>query len=457
MEVEGITAMNTDGIEGCNLENDQISQTKCNDLKEGNGKLSVDDKERKKILNWMEDGKTPTVNLSDYEDLDDYEDEEHANIMMDVSEEEAPPVDKKQKVKKHRVKRAATKNKTENEGIKGNNFGTQKRKSTTEDTSVANRKRGANKRKLFHTPSPSNIGDKEGVPKKTNQVESSGLSSIGISTIDCIGKTLPKTWKSRFTVTTEMGLTMDELQVATYIFSLEAEFKEVIFKQRNARATIRELDCLCPGKIVEDEIIRLMAMRNTWRQLNVNVQIVWTLPPSFSEAILDEQSKENIAMTYIYVPIKEISGHWYLMVVAMESQIVYHLDCYPQVSKLKERRDNITKVCEVLVFLMTSEWLPCEFVNPPHDIDTWEIKGITPNQDNNHSTNSALWVLDWMAMDYAFQPNLHGVINEKKVRMKTVMALLLGSHNELRKNLEARAEMYFHNHVDNAKTVMETI
>ncbi|KAJ1380126.1 Ulp1 protease family, C-terminal catalytic domain [Sesbania bispinosa] len=166
------------------------------------------------------------------------------------------------------------------------------------------------------------------------------------------------------------------------------------------------------------------------------------------------QTNENIGMSYvsdwmhpysclkyIYVPIKENTGHWYLMVVSMEEEVVYHLDYHPQVSMMKDRRDTITKVCEVLVHLMTTDWIPIEFLNKPNHIDSWEIKGITPNQENN--MNSAIWVLEWMAMDFAFQPNVHEVINENKVHMKTAMTLLLGTHNELRKNLEAKAEIYF--------------
>ncbi|KAJ1421052.1 Ulp1 protease family, carboxy-terminal domain protein [Sesbania bispinosa] len=136
----------------------------------------------------------------------------------------------------------------------------------------------------------------------------------------------------------------------------------------------------------------------------------------------------------------------------MAEEIMYHLDCFPQVSKLKDRRDTITKVCEVLVYLMTSEWLPIEFVNNPHDIYNWEIKGITPKQENNNnSNNSAIWVLEWMAMEYAFHPNVDGVMNENKVRMKTALTLLLGSHNELRKNLEARAELHYQDMIQKGK------
>ncbi|KAJ1422764.1 hypothetical protein SESBI_12810 [Sesbania bispinosa] len=85
----------------------------------------------------------------------------------------------------------------------------------------------------------------------------------------------------------------------------------------------------------------------------------------------------------------------------------------------------------------------------PNDIDTWEIKGVTPKQDN---TNSALWVLDWMSMEYTFQPNIHGVMNKERVRMRTALSLLLGAQNEMRKTVATRAEVFYHTRVRNEET-----
>ncbi|KAJ1376867.1 Ulp1 protease family, C-terminal catalytic domain [Sesbania bispinosa] len=45
----------------------------------------------------------------------------------------------------------------------------------------------------------------------------------------------------------------------------------------------------------------------------------------------------------IYIPIKENTDHWYLMVVSMEDEIVYHLDCHPRVIKVNDRRETIKK------------------------------------------------------------------------------------------------------------------
>ncbi|KAJ1423164.1 Ulp1 protease family, C-terminal catalytic domain [Sesbania bispinosa] len=414
------------------------------------------------------------INLSDIEDLDDNDNEQQSNVMMDVSSED-PDMPKRRRSTRGRKKEGASTNGTSKKKSitakdkKANDdkkLASQKRKSVTDPLSDDNNERGGTVRKnLFHASSKQ--GESSGInvenhsrPLMNNDNISDGVGIIYFGT----GKILPKSLPTRFSPTSDMELTMDEIQVCAYVFAMEVDLSEVVFKMRNSRATIKDFDCLCPGKPIEDEIIKLMAMRNTWRQMNINVQTVWTLPPAFASDIIQGQPKENIGMSYvtewmppfehvkyIYVPIKENNEHWYLMVVSMEQEIVYHLDSNPQVARLKERRDNITRVCQMLVYLMTSDWLPIHFMNKPNDLDTWEIKGITPNQGPKNSINSAIWLLEWMAMDYAFQPNVHSVINEKKVRMKTTLSLFLVSHNEVRKNLEAKLELHYHTNVQSVE------
>ncbi|KAJ1422687.1 hypothetical protein SESBI_12878 [Sesbania bispinosa] len=142
----------------------------------------------------------------------------------------------------------------------------------------------------------------------------------------------------------------------------------------------------------------------------------------------------------IYVPIREGVDSWYLMVVSMENEMVYHLDPYP-----------LSGQCEKVVHFMTSDWLGMNFLNPPNDMETWEIRTINPSQDNINSIHTTLWVLEWMAMDCAFQPNVQQYLNQDRVRMKTAMMILLEGNNELRKTLESRAEIYLQSYYDKPK------
>ncbi|KAJ1379108.1 Ulp1 protease family, C-terminal catalytic domain [Sesbania bispinosa] len=136
-----------------------------------------------------------------------------------------------------------------------------------------------------------------------------------------------------------------------------------------------------------------MAMRITWRQCHINVQTVWAFPPSFAVRadVLEGRPVNEIGakyvtewmppyscLKYVYVPIKEDTDNWYLMVISMEQEVVYHLDPYVLSERIKSRRENISKLCEKVVHFMTSDWLALDFLNPPNNMVTWEIKTIIP-------------------------------------------------------------------------------
>ncbi|KAJ1400732.1 Ulp1 protease family, C-terminal catalytic domain [Sesbania bispinosa] len=422
------------------------------------------------------------INLSDYEDLDDYSDEEDADVMMNVSSEDEDKVKRgKRKMKvpknsppkmKKRTRGRPRKDEQTNAKVKKN----LERPTMDEKNKTSEEKSFGIVKKLFKSPSSSGT-------KRVNRVVSSqtdnnaqilesnkqvNATSWGKTTQEnkekpikddstSRGKSHQKVVRTRFPLTAEMSLTTDEMQVATYIFGVDVDFSEVVFKIGVTRATIKDFECFCPRKPIEIDFVDHMARRITWRQIHINVQTVWALPPSFAvkfftyhyEDVLGGLSKENIArlyvlewmnsftcLKYIYVPIKEDNGHVYLMVVSLEEQTIYHLDSSPDGAHMKDRRNNIKKLFSI------------SYVNNPENIDMWDVKGITPPIEGSHGNDSALWVLQWMAMDFAFQPNVHGLMKENLVRIKTTMTLLLGSHNELRKNLEARAEVYYHTHMD---------
>lgn len=48
--------------------------------------------------------------------------------------------------------------------------------------------------------------------------------------------------------------------------------------------------------------------------------------------------------TKIYVPIEELTGHWYLMVMCLENQVIYHLDTYNTVDTNERREDNMKAI-----------------------------------------------------------------------------------------------------------------
>ena len=43
----------------------------------------------------------------------------------------------------------------------------------------------------------------------------------------------------------------------------------------------------------------------------------------------------------VYIPIEEIDGHWFLMVVAMNELAIYHVDSFPDANVIEERQGRI--------------------------------------------------------------------------------------------------------------------
>ncbi|KAJ1404244.1 Ulp1 protease family, C-terminal catalytic domain [Sesbania bispinosa] len=349
------------------------------------------------------------IDLSDYEDLDDYSDEEEANVVMDVSSED--------EVKNKRSKR------------KSKDACYSPPKTKKKEVGVVQAKK---MHPLLGRRGHRDVQEVKGSGCRGKTPLESAHSTIKEDS-STKGKSNVKDSKSIFPICSDMCLTTDEVQVSTYIFALDVDQSEVVFKLGVTKATINDFSCFCPGRSIEldDDVLAGLSKENVARLYILD----WMNPFT--------------CLKYIYVPIKEDNGHIYLMVVSLEEQTIYHMDSNPEQGHLNDRRENIQKLSAMLLFLMLSEWFSISYVNSPKNIDTWDIKQITPPNEGTDSVDSVLWVLQWMAMDFAFQPNVHGVMQDNVVRMKTALLLLLGSHNELRKNLEARAEVYYQAQLEN--------
>ncbi|GAU28459.1 hypothetical protein TSUD_294630 [Trifolium subterraneum] len=80
-----------------------------------------------------------------------------------------------------------------------------------------------------------------------------------------------------------------------------------------------------------------MAMKTTWSQYRAVNKTVWSLPPTFAVDVIQGTNIEVLAtkygadwmipyttLKYIYVPIKDKSEHWYLMVISIKD----HMSAY---------------------------------------------------------------------------------------------------------------------------------
>jgi hypothetical protein len=62
-------------------------------------------------------------------------------------------------------------------------------------------------------------------------------------------------------------------------------------------------------------------------------------------------SKPNeINYLQIYVPIRTATDHWFLMVISLQLQTIYHLDTYCGLGEVKPRRATISIIVSLLLY-----------------------------------------------------------------------------------------------------------
>ncbi|WJX72778.1 hypothetical protein P8452_56620 [Trifolium repens] len=226
----------------------------------------------------------------------------------------------------------------------------------------------------------------------------------------------------------------------------------IVFKVGdNCWALRTDFQCMIPNGWVGDRIITMMINAITWNQKNTYNKEVWWLPPLFATQVGLNTKNEMLEFMFgdqfmpqidklklIYVPIEDHDFyHWYLMVINLPEKKIYHLD---------------TSLSQLALSIFEKDIPHCTFP----DFDGWEIvepRGI-PNY--GHIGNSGLWVAEWLQMQSCFNSQVVGSsMDESILRIKMVMALLLGAHNECREVLiEAANELWLKLHVKHEEAQM---
>ncbi|WJX55904.1 hypothetical protein P8452_41621 [Trifolium repens] len=261
--------------------------------------------------------------------------------------------------------------------------------------------------------------------------------------------TLPKFVKCKFRPTSDMKLSLNEIKMCAYIFRDDLEVRS-------------DFQSLIPGGYVSKSILRMMSARVTWNQKHSRNPNMWCLPPAFASDVLMGMRQESLEIIYkhdrmtayatlklIYVPIREKTGHWFLMVVHIEERKIYHLDSHLLVDKIDSRHQKIKKIAKALSHLLLIIYnMEVPFCFLP-DFDHWDIVEPRGVPNCGHSENSGLWVAEWMNMQSNFNNQVVGVLDDKMVRMKMAIRLLLKPHNaNCKEMLEADFEKHWNKVTD---------
>ncbi|KAJ1388205.1 Papain-like cysteine peptidase superfamily [Sesbania bispinosa] len=240
------------------------------------------------------------------------------------------------------------------------------------------------------------------------------------------GHVLPEYMETKFKVLPEMLLSVEELYVAAYVFHPHEDLNEEILLIGNTRASLVEFESLSPDKVPWRKIVMLIAAKITWMEESEKCPSVWCLPPSFhddvrmgltTEDLIDKYMKDWMPiyndLKYIYVPIEDIAGQWYLMLVSIQDKVIYHLDPYIEQALEHSRRETIRNVAIVMAQVIGTE------------------------------SKSILWVMDWLYMRNAFQPNISREMNQEVLRMKVALDLLCGKHNQHWPMLQMKSKAFW--------------
>ncbi|XP_057449839.1 uncharacterized protein LOC130741047 [Lotus japonicus] len=332
-------------------------------------------------------------------------------------------------------------------------------------------------KKLFKTPTPPRRAmNSPKLDKKNTASRASPLSttSNGKSIASCGkrkisecneedtatnpgGFTLPMGMESNYPPTPEMLLLRREMILAHYIFHPEMDNNEILFQLGNKKVTRLDFQSFCPPNEVNHEIITLKTMKTTYLQRDEEFPSVWSLPPSFVDDVFNgltiNELKETyakvwmppyIGLKYVYVPIRDERGHWFVMVISLVDEAIYHLDSNLQMGDdLIERRKIMATLCAAISDIVSECMFPKMLLTTAKKLTSWNIIQAAGIPNRGTSVDSGVWVLKWLELEKGFGSHLDGNLNEDAVRMRSATDLVSGWYNEKRREIEESSEAFW--------------
>ncbi|QHO30933.1 hypothetical protein HN51_019221 [Arachis hypogaea] len=243
---------------------------------------------------------------------------------------------------------------------------------------------------------------------------------------------------------TEPSLSELQISIATYVFNSQGNQEEVLVKYGDLMMTRAELMTLKPGELPHDKTFEMFAMRLTKLFQRQDGPVIWCLPPSFSNDVINDIDVQQITETYMptwmrlsmnlnyaYIPVKEDEGHWFLAVVAFKDEVLYHLDASMDDEKALRRKATIRKLGDGLSAVIGKPKYPLQFSKKYKGVTYFRIREADGLPTAQSRETSAISVLNWMAMANAFQRNLMPQLDENLVRMHTALGLVMAPFNEV--------------------------
>ncbi|RYQ85098.1 hypothetical protein Ahy_B10g104609 [Arachis hypogaea] len=193
------------------------------------------------------------------------------------------------------------------------------------------------------------------------------------------------------------------------------KFEDCVLKRHH-------ITTLRPGQIPDDKIFVGFAMKADIQEGKDTHQLL--------QKYKDPWMKGSSTLNYAYIPLREPTRHWYLMVIGFRERILYHLDASMTEEESIRRKAVIRFVGNEVSCIIAAPHFPLEFLKTAGGVICFGISDASGLPSFQTRAASEIWVLNWMAMGGAFQHNLHPQMNDSMVRMHTVLGLLMSPFNE---------------------------
>ncbi|MED6207745.1 hypothetical protein PIB30_038558 [Stylosanthes scabra] len=125
---------------------------------------------------------------------------------------------------------------------------------------------------------------------------------------------------------------------ANYAFHPDSDPREELGRFGNCSLQRRHLMSLLPGEMLSGQIVEAFAARLTFASERPIGLKFWCLPPSFAEDVHGQIALDHFLgiyrdfwmkpskLKYVYLPVMEYSGHWFMGVIGFMEHAIFYLD-----------------------------------------------------------------------------------------------------------------------------------
>ncbi|XLR36002.1 hypothetical protein S83_063902 [Arachis hypogaea] len=181
---------------------------------------------------------------------------------------------------------------------------------------------------------------------------------------------------------------------------------------------------------------------------------VWCLHPNFAADVMEGVHPEILAQRYgndhmhptedlclVYMPVLEedCEKHWFLAMVDLSERQVFQFDTNATKESKARRRRVIQCMLTALDGIVATDGYKNSHSKSAPEFASLDIIAAPGVPKNSSSTDSGIWVMQWMAMGRRFTHAVLPILDEEKTRIKMAIALLTGRCNEKSGPLLAKA------------------